>query len=90
MTETAASDTASQSSVERLRIAYDAITSAVEALDDGDFSRATRCSGWSIDALLFHVLLDAQRALVVLVDPVDEEPDTDATSYWQKTADREG
>lgn len=37
--------------------------------------------------LLFHLLLDAQRALIALADPSEEEPDTDAVSYWEKYAE---
>jgi hypothetical protein len=51
---------------------------------DGDTAWApTRCAGWSVHDLVFHLLSDAQRALVAIHSPHAGPPDTDAASYWQ-------
>lgn len=63
--------------------AYDGITAVVTALDDADLQRPTRCRGWLVADLLFHVLCDAQRALVALASPVDGPADVDDVSYWR-------
>jgi hypothetical protein len=36
--------------------------------------------------LLFHLMLDAQRALIALAAPATEPADTDAVSYWRRYA----
>ncbi|SCG19351.1 TIGR03083 family protein [Micromonospora echinofusca] len=63
--------------------AYDGITRVVADLDDADLQRPTRCRGWLVADLLFHVLCDAQRALVALASPADGPPDVDDVSYWR-------
>ncbi|MGD1053067.1 MAG: maleylpyruvate isomerase N-terminal domain-containing protein [Candidatus Dormibacteria bacterium] len=62
---------------------YRAITGIVTALPDAAFDRATGCEGWSVRDLLFHLLLDPQRALVALASPANEEPTVDLVSYWR-------
>ena len=61
---------------------YDGVTACVRALDDEGLAAPTR-TDWSVTELLFHLLLDAQRALVTLATPADQPPDTDAVSYWR-------
>lgn len=63
--------------------AYDGITRVVAALDDADLQRPTRCRGWVVADLLFHLLCDAQRALVTLASPADGPPDVDDVGYWR-------
>ncbi|MGS2617219.1 maleylpyruvate isomerase N-terminal domain-containing protein [Micromonospora sp. LZ34] len=63
--------------------AYDGITRVVADLDDADLQRPTRCRGWLVADLLFHVLCDAQRALVALASPADGPPTADDVSYWR-------
>ncbi|MCW3813863.1 maleylpyruvate isomerase N-terminal domain-containing protein [Micromonospora sp. DR5-3] len=63
--------------------AYDGITRTVADLDDADLQRPTRCRGWLVADLLFHVLCDAQRALVTLASPADGPADVDDVSYWR-------
>lgn len=65
-----------------LAVAYDGITAVVSGRDDADLRRPTRCRGWTVVDLLYHQLLDAQRALIALASPVDDEPDVDAMTYW--------
>ncbi|MEU8259708.1 maleylpyruvate isomerase N-terminal domain-containing protein [Micromonospora sp. NPDC048999] len=63
--------------------AYDGITRVIADLPDVDLQRPTRCRGWLVADLLFHVLCDAQRALVALASPVPGPPDVDSVSYWR-------
>ena len=48
------------------------ITAVVAALPDDDLRRPTRCSGWTVADLVYHLLLDAQRALVTFASPTDD------------------
>ncbi|MET8353520.1 maleylpyruvate isomerase N-terminal domain-containing protein [Micromonospora sp. NPDC005206] len=70
-------------SAEALAQAYDAITGVVDGRDDTDLQRPTRCRGWLVADVLFHVLGDAQRALVALASPADGPADVDDVSYWR-------
>ncbi len=65
-----------------LETAYRRITELVASLDDAGFDGPSRCVGWSRRDLLFHVLLDAQRALVSFASPDPGPPDTDYVGYW--------
>ncbi|WBC13117.1 maleylpyruvate isomerase N-terminal domain-containing protein [Micromonospora sp. WMMA1998] len=76
---------------EALAQAYDGITAVVAPLDDADLQRPTRCRGWLVADLLFHVLCDAQRALVALASPAPGPADVDDVSYWRAfTPDDDG
>ena len=68
---------------EALAQAYDGITAVVTPLDDAALQRPTRCRGWLVADLLFHVLCDAQRALVALASPAPGPADVDDVSYWR-------
>ncbi|MFI6331211.1 maleylpyruvate isomerase N-terminal domain-containing protein [Micromonospora chersina] len=68
---------------EALAQAYDGITAVVAPLDDAGLQRPTRCRGWLVADLLFHVLCDAQRALVALASPAPGPADVDDVSYWR-------
>lgn len=68
---------------EALAQAYQGITTVVTGRDDADLQRPTRCRGWLVADLLFHLLCDAQRALVALATPADGPPDVDDVSYWR-------
>jgi hypothetical protein len=59
--------------------AYREFTAAVSGID---LLQPTRCAGWAAVDLLFHVLCDAQRALVTLATPADGPPDVDYVTYW--------
>ncbi|MCZ7421793.1 maleylpyruvate isomerase N-terminal domain-containing protein [Verrucosispora sp. WMMA2121] len=62
--------------------AYDGISTVVADLNDSDLQRPTRCRGWLVADLLFHVLCDAQRALVALASPAGGPATVDSVSYW--------
>ena len=63
--------------------AYEGATTVIAGLGEDDRRRPTGCAGWSIDALVAHMLLDAQRSLIALASEVHREPYTDAVSYWR-------
>lgn len=69
--------------IERARTAFAAayreLTAAVSEID---LLQPTRCAGWAAVDLLFHVLCDAQRALVTLATPADGPADVDYVTYW--------
>jgi len=64
---------------------YASMQSVVDALAEQDFLRPTRCAGWSVADLIFHQLLDAQRALRTLATPAPDgsAPDVNFVTYWK-------
>jgi uncharacterized protein (TIGR03083 family) len=62
---------------------YRALTEDVGRMTQDELARPSRCLGWTREDLLFHVLQDAQRALVTLASPAAAEPDVDFVSYWR-------
>jgi hypothetical protein len=66
-----------------LRDCYTAISRQVQAIGAALETTPTRCAGWTAADLLFHLLLDAQRALVAMAAPAEGDPDTDAVTYWE-------
>jgi len=66
--------------------AYTELSRLVSTLDETDFPRASRCAGWTVGDVLFHVLLDAQRALVTFGTPASTPPTADYISYWRDWA----
>lgn len=65
-----------------MAVSYQAVTDDVTKLDDDELARPSGCHGWSRGDLLFHMLLDAQRALVAFATPASGEADVDFISYW--------
>jgi Mycothiol maleylpyruvate isomerase N-terminal domain len=61
---------------------YQAVTDDAGKLDDDALALPSGCRGWSRGDLLFHMLLDAQRALVTFATPANGEADVDFISYW--------
>jgi hypothetical protein len=68
--------------VSALDHAYTGVTTLVADLDDNDLLLPSGCRGWSIADLLYHMLLDAQRALVAFATPADGPSDVDYVTYW--------
>jgi uncharacterized protein (TIGR03083 family) len=62
---------------------YRAVTADVERLDVHELARPSRCLGWSRADVLYHLLLDAQRALVAFATPAAGTADVDFVSYWK-------
>jgi hypothetical protein len=66
-----------------LRDSFGSLLRDLSVLDDRAGWRPTRCAGWSARDLVFHLLGDAQRALVALHTPASAPSDVDAVSYWR-------
>jgi len=62
---------------------YRLVTDAVTGLEPRDLLRPTRTDAWSVQDLLFHLLLDAQRALMTFASPTAAPADVDAVTYWR-------
>jgi hypothetical protein len=69
-------------SLEALDAAYGDLSNTIGSVDEAASWRSTRCAGWVIRDLVFHLLGDAQRGLVALATPADGPADRDAISYW--------
>ncbi len=69
--------------VERLAVSYGQIADVADGLTDATAMLSTRCAGWAVVDVLYHLLLDARRALVTFATPSVAEPDVDAVSYWR-------
>jgi len=61
---------------------YRAVTAAVSSLSEDDWARPSRCRGWNVRDVVFHLLLDPQRALVAFASPTTEDPTSDFMTYW--------
>ena len=68
---------------ELLGRAYGQLSSLLAQLDPADFWLPTAASAWCVQDVVFHLLLDAQRALMTYATPAVEPADVDAVSYWQ-------
>jgi uncharacterized protein (TIGR03083 family) len=68
--------------LDALQDAYQDVTELVAGLDEHELLQPSRCQGWAVRDLLFHMLLDAQRALVTLATPATGPPDVDFVTYW--------
>jgi hypothetical protein len=62
--------------------AYGGISDLAAGLSRADLLAFSRCHGWVVADVLFHLLCDAQRALVALASPAPGPPDRDFVSYW--------
>jgi hypothetical protein len=62
--------------------AYSAICEFAASLSRPELLAFTRCHGWVVTDVLFHLLCDAQRALVTLASPAPGPPDRDFITYW--------
>ena len=65
-----------------LATTYGAFAGVLSDVDDDASWQPTGCRGWAVRDLTFHCVSDAQRALVALHTPTDDDPDLDAVSYW--------
>jgi hypothetical protein len=66
-------------------MAYAGITKVVATLTDDELRRPSGCRGWTVADLLFHLTLDAQRALIAVHTPATAPPDVNAVTYWTPT-----
>lgn len=70
----------------RFTAAYDGIDRLAASLTRDDLLEFSRCRGWVVADVLFHVLCDAQRALIALASPHPGPLDRDFVTYWKKFA----
>lgn len=68
----------------RLSAIYGTTSAFVDGLSPVAFNESTRCEGWTVKDVLFHVLLDAQRALVALATPAYQPADTTCEAFWAR------
>ena len=64
-----------------LERAYGSVCELAAGLSADDLVAFSRCRGWLVADVLFHLLCDAQRALVA-ASPAAGAPDRDFASYW--------
>lgn len=76
--------------VNTLTVVYGNITEAVEGLREAQLIRPSRCAGWTVGDVLYHVLLDARRALRTFATPTSAEPDVNDVFYWRAFAPGSG
>ncbi|UAC01707.1 maleylpyruvate isomerase N-terminal domain-containing protein [Dactylosporangium vinaceum] len=69
--------------VTALDAAYGGVCDLAAALSPDDLLAPSRCRGWLVADVLFHLLGDAQRALVALHTPAPGPADTDHVTYWR-------
>jgi uncharacterized protein (TIGR03083 family) len=68
--------------VDALQAEYVALDRVITRLSEENLLTPSACSGWTNADLVFHMLLDAQRALVTFNSPAEGPPSTDFVSYW--------
>jgi uncharacterized protein (TIGR03083 family) len=76
--------------VDGLDAAYGSVGDLAAQLSRSDLLAFSRCHGWSVVDVLFHLLCDAQRALVAFATPTDRPADRDFVSYWTGFAAESG
>ena len=76
--------------LDALEAGYRRVTDVVTGLGEAELMRPTGCAGWAVADVLFHQLLDAQRALVAFATPVTEPPDRDDVTYWAEFTPQPG
>jgi hypothetical protein len=75
--------------IDALAVAYGDLGTIADSLDEPASWLQTGCAGWAVRDLIFHLLGDAQRALVALGTPASVPADRDAVSYWTDSPGRE-
>jgi uncharacterized protein (TIGR03083 family) len=63
---------------------------AVRRLSDSKLLAPSRCRGWSVGDVAVHVHFGLQEMLLGIVAPTDEQPDTDAATYWRAETQGDG
>ena len=63
--------------------ALQGLLDAFGQLDDRAMLAGSGCFGWNVGDVLTHVHLGLQEMLLALGMYTDEEPDTDAATYWR-------
>jgi Mycothiol maleylpyruvate isomerase N-terminal domain len=77
--------------IDALVAEYGLLNDIISSLGATDLRQPSGCESWTIADLIFHMLLDAQRALVTFNTPAPGPADTDFVNYWMGfTASDEG
>ena len=63
--------------------AWDDLQEAVRSLEGGQWLAPSGCTGWLVQDLVFHLIIDAQDVLITLATPTDAQPTRTATGYWE-------
>jgi hypothetical protein len=66
-----------------LKAQYGVISDIVGSLTREELLEPSGCLGWNNADLVFHMLLDAQRALVAFNSPAAPPADKDFVTYWE-------
>lgn len=72
-----------ESAMDLLTSAYRDVTVTIQKLDEAALMRPSRCAGWAVGDVLYHLLLDARRALRTFASPSSDPVDVDDISYWK-------
>lgn len=75
--------------LDALDTGYRNVTDVVTGLGEAELMLPSGCAGWAVTDVLYHQLLDAQRALVAFATPVTEPADRDDVTYWAAFAPRD-
>jgi uncharacterized protein (TIGR03083 family) len=73
----------SSEAVDALAAQYAVFEDVLASVDDDELLLPSGCRGWTNCDLVFHMLLDAQRALVTFNSPSPGPADSDAVTYWR-------
>src|SRR6266536_962895 len=79
----AVSERHSHATADILAAVHGTITTAIGGLGEAELMLPTRCAGWVIGDLPYHLLLDAQRALRTFASPAAGPADVDDITYWR-------
>ncbi|MDT8914068.1 maleylpyruvate isomerase N-terminal domain-containing protein [Amycolatopsis sp. PS_44_ISF1] len=63
--------------------AWSALQEAVRALEGGQWAAPSGCTGWLVQDLVFHLVIDAQDVLITLATTTGAAPSRDAVTYWR-------
>jgi uncharacterized protein (TIGR03083 family) len=69
---------------------YCSLTDVIGQLSETDMMRPSRCAGWAVSDVIYHLLLDARRALRTFASPSGDPADVDSISYWRAYAPQSG
>ncbi|MFB9923824.1 maleylpyruvate isomerase N-terminal domain-containing protein [Amycolatopsis halotolerans] len=62
---------------------WNALQNAVKSLEGGQWLAPSGCTGWVVQDLVFHLVIDAQDILITLATPAEGEPTHTAAQYWE-------
>lgn len=65
-----------------LAAVYLNFSSLADGLNDADAMLPSRCAGWAVIDVLYHLLMDARGALCAFATPSQRPPSADYVSYW--------